>query len=219
MEHNTLQGVIFDLDGTLLDSTRVWTQVDRQILEHYDREVPSDISEIVKKMSIEESSRYFISRFDLPCTPEQIAQQVSDMAAEEYHCHLQLKPHVPELLDWLDKKGVVYGVATATYGELAQAALKRLGIWERLQFLLTEQEVGASKTQPQIFREAAGRLHLGRRQVAVAEDSLHCVETAKAAGFFTVGVYDPMSDFDWVKMKATATVTVTDLLEMRDIFR
>lgn len=219
MEHNTIQGVIFDLDGTLLDSTGVWSQVDRQILEHYDREVPPDITQVVRKMSIEESSRYFVERFSLSCTPEQLAQQVSDMVAEEYHQHLQLKPHVPELLDWLDKKGIVYGVATATYGELAQAALKRLGLWERMQFLLTEQEVGAPKTQPQIFREAAGRLHLGRRQIAVAEDSLHCVETARAAGFFTVGVYDPVSDSDWAAMRATATVTVTDLLEMQDIFR
>ena len=77
----------------------------------------------------------------------------------------------------------------------------------------------AKKEEAQIFREAAGRLHLGRRQIAVAEDSLHCVETAKAAGFFTVGVYDPVSDSDWQAMRATATVTVTDLLEMQDIFR
>lgn len=219
MEHNTLQGIVFDLDGTLLDSTHVWSQVDRKILEHYDREVPLDISEIVRKMSIEQSSRYFVERFALPCTPEKIAKQVSELVAEEYYCHLPLKPHVTELLDWLDTKEILYGIATATYGELAQAALKRLGLWERLQFLLTEQEAGAPKTEPQIFREAASRMHLGRRQIAVAEDSLHCVETAKAAGFFTVGVYDPVSDSDWAKMKATATVTITDLWEMREIFR
>lgn len=218
MEHNTLQGVIFDLDGTLLDSTGVWSQVDRQILEHYNREVPPDISEIVRKMSIEESSRYFVERFSLSCTPEELEKLVSDLAEQAYYETLPLKPHAIELLDWLDQKGVAYGVATATYGTLAQAALKRLGVWERMQFLLTEQEIGAPKTQPQIFREGAARLHLGRRQIAVAEDSLHAVETAKAAGFFTVGVYDSVSDGDWKKMKETATVHVTDLWEMRRFF-
>lgn len=218
MEHHTLQGVIFDLDGTLLDSTSVWSQVDRDILLYYQREVPDDISEIVKKMSIEESSRYFVEQFDLPCTPEQIARQVSDMVAEAYHMHLPLKPHAEQLLDWLDEKGIVYGVATATYGELAKAALERLKIRDRMAFFLTEQEVGAPKTQPQIFRTAASRLHLGKRQIAVVEDSLHAVETAKAAGFFTVGVYDMASDKDWEKMQTTATVHVTDLLEMQEIF-
>ena len=59
-------------------------------------------------------------------TPEQIAQQVADMVAEEYREKLQLKPHVPEILDWLDQQDIPYGVATATYGELAEAALRRL---------------------------------------------------------------------------------------------
>ena len=100
---------------------------------------------------------------------------------------LPLKPHVMELLDWLDSQQIVYGVATATYGELAEAALKRLHVWERLAFLLTEQEAGAPKTQPRIFQLAAQKLHLGRRQIAVAEDSLHALQCARAAGFFTVG--------------------------------
>jgi HAD superfamily hydrolase (TIGR01509 family) len=218
MEHNTLAGVIFDLDGTILDSTGVWSEIDRKILAHYDREAPADISEIVRKMSIEESSRYFVDTFSLPCTPEELSRLVSDLAEEAYTKTLPLKAHVTELLDWLDGRSIAYGVATATYPKLARAALERLGLWERIQFLLTEQEVGVPKTQPRIFQEGAARLHLGKRQIAVAEDSLHCVETAKKAGFFTVGVYDEASRDQWQQMKATATVHVTDLWEMREIF-
>ena len=218
MEHNTLQGVIFDLDGTLLDSTGMWGEVDRRLLGHYAREVPPDVSERVQRMSIEEFSHFFVEEFALPVTPAQIAKQVSDMVAEEYCCHLSLKPHVTELLDYLDKKGICYGVATATYGELAEAALKRLGIWKRLQFLMTEQDAGAPKSQPAIFRLAAQKLQLGRRQIVVAEDSLYAIQTAKAAGFFTVGVYDAASEAVWQEIKGTATVHIRDLLEMREIF-
>lgn len=183
MEHNTLQGVIFDLDGTLLDSTGMWRQVDGRLMAHYGKEVPPDLSETVQRMSIEEFSQFFVEEFDLPVTPEQIAQQVADMVAEEYREKLQLKPHVPEILDWLDQQDIPYGVATATYGELAEAALRRLHVWERLRFLLTEQNAGAPKTQPRIFQLAAQKLHLGRRQIAVVEDSLHALEGAKTADF------------------------------------
>lgn len=218
MEHNTLQGVIFDLDGTLLDSTGMWRQVDGRLMAHYGKEVPPDLSETVQRMSIEEFSQFFVEEFDLPVTPEQIAQQVADMVAEEYREKLQLKPHVPEILDWLDQQNIPYGVATATYGELAEAALRRLHIWERLRFLLTEQDAGAPKTQPRIFQLAAQELHLGRRQIAVVEDSLHALEGAKNGGFFTIGIADPENAPIWKEICATATVHIHDILEMKQFF-
>ncbi|WP_301957366.1 HAD family hydrolase [Ruminococcus sp.] len=218
MEHNTLQGVIFDLDGTLLDSTGMWRQVDGRLMAHYGKEVPPDLSETVQRMSIEEFSQFFVEEFDLPVTPEQIAQQVADMVAEEYREKLQLKPHVPEILDWLDQQDIPYGVATATYGELAEAALRRLHVWERLRFLLTEQDAGAPKTQPRIFQLAAQELHLGRRQIAVVEDSLHALEGAKNGGFFTIGIADPENAPVWKEICATATVHIHDILEMKQFF-
>ena len=218
MEHNTLQGVIFDLDGTLLDSTGMWRQVDGRLMAHYGKEVPPDLSETVQRMSIEEFSQFFVEEFDLPVTPEQIAQQVADMVAEEYRDKLQLKPHVPEILDWLDQQDIPYGVATATYGELAEAALRRLHIWERLRFLLTEQDAGTPKTQPKIFQLAAQKLHLGRRQIAVVEDSLHALEGAKNGGFFTIGIADPENAPVWKEICATATVHIHDILDMKQFF-
>ena len=218
MEHNTLQGVIFDLDGPLLDSTGMWRQVDGRLMAHYGKEVPPDLSETVQRMSIEEFSQFFVEEFDLPVTPEQIAQQVADMVAEEYREKLQLKPHVPEILDWLDQQNIPYGVATATYGELAEAALRRLHIWERLRFLLTEQDAGTPKTQPKIFQLAAQKLHLGRRQIAVVEDSLHALEGAKNGGFFTIGIADPENAPVWKEICATATVHIHDILDMKQFF-
>ena len=218
MEHNTLQGVIFDLDGTLLDSTGMWRQVDGRLMAHYGKEVPPDLSETVQRMSIEEFSQFFVEEFDLPVTPEQIAQQVADMVAEEYREKLQLKPHVPEILDWLDQQDIPYDVATATYGELAEAALRRLHIWERLRFLLTEQDAGTPKTQPKIFQLAAQKLHLGRRQIAVVEDSLHALEGAKNGGFFTIGIADPENAPVWKEICATATVHIHDILDMKQFF-
>ena len=218
MEHNTLQGVIFDLDGTLLDSTGMWRQVDGRLMAHYGKEVPPDLSETVQRMSIEEFSQFFVEEFDLPVTPEQIAQQVADMVAEEYREKLQLKPHVPEILDWLDQQDIPYGVATATYGELAEAALRRLHIWERLRFLLTEQDAGTPKTQPKIFQLVAQKLHLGRRQIAVVEDSLHALEGAKNGGFFTIGIADPENAPVWKEICATATVHIHDILDMKQFF-
>lgn len=48
MEHRTLAGVIFDLDGTLLDSTAVWSQIDRIILQEHGIQPPAGLSDLVK---------------------------------------------------------------------------------------------------------------------------------------------------------------------------
>lgn len=219
MEHRTLAGVIFDLDGTLLDSTAVWSQIDRIILQEHGIQPPAGLSDLVKKLSIAESSQYFITQFGLPYTPESFSQHVQELAAEQYQTTLPLKPHALELLNDLDQKQIPYCVVTANYRTLAQAALERLGLMERIAFLLTEQEAGATKTSPEIFRWAAAAMHLGRRQLVVAEDSLHCIETAKQAGFFTVGVYDAeTAPEEWTKIQATATISVSDLQEMKTLF-
>lgn len=218
MEHNTLSGAILDLDGTLLDSMNVWSRIDRDLLTSYGIAPPEDISDIVKKMTIMESSRYFIDRFRLPATPESIAAQVEEMAAHQYQHVLPLKEGVIDFLDGLDKMGIRYGIATATYPELARAALDRLGLSGRIQFLLTEAETGSGKTEPGIYYEGARRLGLGKRQILVAEDALHCITTAKKAGFFTAGVYDPATPPDeWQAICAAATVSVrkiSDLLRL-----
>ena len=73
MEHHTLGCVIFDLDGTLLDSMNVWSQIDRNLLNHYGKTAPDDLTEQVKKMTIQQSAQYFIDRFQLPCQPEAVS--------------------------------------------------------------------------------------------------------------------------------------------------
>ena len=155
MEHHTLGCVIFDLDGTLLDSMNVWSQIDRNLLNHYGKTAPDDLTEQVKKMTIQQSAQYFIDRFQLPCEPEEFIALVQSMAADAYRNTLQLKSGVFPLLDWLDARNVPYCVATATYPDLAEAALKRLQVWERIAFLMTEQEIGVGKSRPTIYRQAA----------------------------------------------------------------
>lgn len=219
MEHNTIQGIIFDLDGTLLDSTGMWHEIDLEILAHYGKTAPENITEIVRTMSIEESSAYFVEEFSLPCTPGEIKTFVQDLARKAYEETLQLKPNVLPVLDYLDRRGIPYGVITATYTDLADAALKRLGLRDRIAFLLTEEEEGVTKSQPKLYQKAAGLLQLGKRQVAVVEDSLYCIQTAKQAGFFTIGVYDSVGELDWPEIRGTATVFYRDLQGMLEIFQ
>lgn len=215
-----IKGVIFDLDGTLIDSMKIWTKIDRKLLrENGVKNIPPDISDRVRKMTIEESAQYFIDEFRLECTSEYIIKRIEELVRIEYEENIPLKPYAAEFLDYLDEKKIPYGVATATYKGLAEAVLKRCGIWERMRFLLTEVEYPLGKKFPDIFLGGAERLGAEPEEVLVVEDSLHCIETAAKAGFITAGVYDEVSWNEQSLIADTADYYVRSLKELEILFK
>lgn len=197
-----IKGIIFDLDGTLIDSMGIWCSIDRAFLkENGVDNPPPDVSDKVKKLSIERAAEYFINNFGLKCTVKYIVDRIEELVRIEYEENITLKPYVCEVLDMLDRKNIPYGIATATYKNLAVAVLKRLGIYGRFKFLLTGSEYPRGKKFPDIYTGGAERLGLSPNEVLVVEDSLHCIETAINAGFVTVGVYDEVSDSDRDEME------------------
>lgn len=215
-----IKGIIFDLDGTLIDSMQVWSRTDVKFLrENGISDPPEDISDKVKKMTLEESARYFIDRFDLTCSKEYVIKRIEELVRVEYEENIRLKPYAAELLDFLDSQRIPYGVATATYKNLAEAVMRRCGIYGRMKFVLTDREYPMGKVFPDIFLGAAEILGACPGEILVAEDSLHCIETASGAGFVTVGVYDEVSADESEKIAETADFYVASLKEMENIVR
>ncbi len=210
-----VRAVILDLDGTLLDSMPLWHEIDLAFLGENGIEPPENISEIVGKMSIQEWADYFIREFGMPHTPEQVIRRIEEMAAQAYRETIPLKPHVMAFLDRLDAMHLPYGIATATYQSSAWAALRRLGLAERMQFVLTGEDVPGGKTSPDIYLRSAALLGTVPAETLVVEDALHCVQTANAAGFLTAGVYDAATlPEEWVQMQQLCTVTGENLSEI-----
>lgn len=214
-----LKGIIFDLDGTLIDSMGIWYNIDRQFLrENGVDNPPEDISDRMKKMSVDESSEYFIKEFGLSCTKEYVIKRIEELVRTEYEENISLKPGVSVLLDYLDERGIPYGIATATYRRLAQAVLKRHGIFERFRFLLTDSEYPMGKKSPDIYIGAAERLALAPHETVVAEDALHCIQTASAAGFYTAGILDSHSEADREEIMRLSDSVYANIYDMRELF-
>ena len=195
---------IFDVDGTLLDSMGVWDAIDRDFLHEHGLAVPPGLDQVMKTLTLRQSAEYFRETFHLPESVPEIMDRFRGMVREEYEQKLPLKDGAAEYLAALARRGVQMGVATASEREHVDAALRRLGVREHFRFLLTCTELDTGKDRPDIFLEGARRFGAPPREVAVYEDALHALRTAKAAGFRTVAVYDPHIGAEWEQARALA---------------
>ena len=212
------KGIIFDLDGTLLDSMKVWENVDRDFVKENGGVYTEDISQTVKKMTIQQSAEYFKTRFNLSHSCEYIINRIEEMVSEQYCRYIPLKNGVLKTLETLSAKDVKMCVATATYNSLVEAALNRLGIADKFEFVLTCSDVGSGKDKPDIFYKSAQKLGFDISEVIVVEDSLHCIETAKNAGFATIAVYDEIAGEDWKKILEISDYSIDSMEQFCDIF-
>ena len=190
LDIQTITGAILDMDGTLIDSMGIWHEIDKRFFAEHNLVPPEGISNQVNKMTMQEWANYFTTEFHIGMTGEQVIHRIGEMCFEYYAEIIPLKPYVTEFLDFLDSYHIPYGIATATYRKSAEAALKRLGILNRMQFVLTAEEVPSSKKTPEMFLQSAERLNSAPEQTLVVEDSLHCIETAVKGGFPVIAVQD-----------------------------
>ena len=185
-----LQGAIFDMDGTILDSMPMWDHLASQYLRSLGCEPRPEVDEATRTMSMHQISRYFQDEYRLSLSEQEIIDGVNAMAQQYYEGSIPVKPGAAAFLEWLHQQGVVMCVATATDQPLIEAALHRLGLRKYFKEVFTCTGVGAGKDQPTIYREALRCLSTPRDKTLVFEDALSALRTAAADGFRTVAIHD-----------------------------
>lgn len=204
------KGLIFDLDGTLIDSMSVWTEIDAEFLREYNIDMPVDFYEDIKDLSFADTAAYFSETLGIPMTPQEIMDKFNLMAREKYEKIVPLKKGVYEFIRQEKKKGTRLCVATANNKDLTILALKRLGIYDSMEFILTCDEICSGKGTPDIYIKCAEKMGVDISETAVFEDILRGVLSAKSAGFYVVAVKEKTAFDDIDEIKENCDMFIED---------
>ena len=212
-----IKGVIFDIDGTLLDSMPLWNNLGERYLQKlgFTEEETEGLSQRISTMPFAEGIHYIKKEYSLDIAEERIREQLQEMIAKAYCDEIVLKAGVKEYLQFLKERGIPCILATAGDASLAAAALKRLKVWEEFQGLLLCEEFNTSKREAKIYFLAMERLSLSKPEdVLVFEDVLHAIKSAKQAGFQVCGILDEANREDWERIQEMADFTIKDFYEL-----
>ena len=212
-----IKGVIFDIDGVLLDSMGIWKDLGARYLRNRGKEPEEGLFEKLFSMSMEQAAEYLREHYLLKETKEEIAEGIQNMLRDFYYFEVKAKNGAAELMEDFKRKGIRMTAATSSPRDHVERALERNGLLQYIEKIYTSAEVGSSKHSPEIYYLAAEFMGLNRDQVFVFEDSLYALRTASLAGFFTTGVFDEEGEPDQKGLEEAADIYIRELSEFLKI--
>ncbi|CAL9011673.1 unnamed protein product [Prunus brigantina] len=181
--------VIFDLDGTLIDTERATKGVFQEFLARYGKVLDKEREE--KKslgMTLKDSATSVVKDYGLPLTPDQFIQEIIPMYQEKW-LYSKALPGANRLIKHFHDRGVPIALASNSLREYIDAKISHHRGWkERFSVILGSDQVKAGKPSPDLFEEAAKQMGVDAVHCLVIEDSVVGVKAANAARMEVVAV-------------------------------
>jgi HAD superfamily hydrolase (TIGR01509 family) len=185
-----IEGVVFDLDGVLLDSEQVWDEVREELTRERGGRWHDQAQRDMMGMSSLEWSRYMHDELAVPDPPEEISAEVVRRLAARYREGLPALRGARDAVERLAARWPL-ALASSSNRELIDLALELMGVAHLFRATVSSEEVARGKPAPDVYLEAARRLEVEPSRAAAIEDSQNGIVSAKAAGMRVIAIPNP----------------------------
>lgn len=217
MRHEMLrdiEAVIFDMDGSLVDSMWMWRAIDIEYLGRYGIALPEDLQEKIEGMSFNETAVYFKNHFSIPESLEQIMEEWNRMAWDKYMYEVPLKKGIPEFLEGCRNSGIRLGIATSNSRVLVENVAEVHNLRDYFSCIMTGTDVLRGKPNPDIYLAVAEGLGVSPERCLVFEDIVAGILAGKNAGMRVCAVEDDYSAQARAAKKELADYYIEDFTDL-----
>lgn len=208
-----IKGVIFDMDGLMFDTERMWDSLWEPCCTRMGLPLPCAEFHDGGRGLAGDSLKRHIAAYYPQVDPQKMLDEVWKLSEEVFARGVPCKPGLMELLAYLEQRGLPRIVASSSPRNLVECNLQTTGAARYFHDIVCGYDVKASKPDPAIFLEAARRLNLAPQDCLVLEDSFNGVRAGHAAGAVTVMVPDLAQPDD--EIRALYTRCCKDLFEVK----
>ena len=210
------EAIIFDLDGSLVDSMWMWRNIDIEFLAKRGKTLPDTFQQEIEGMSFTETAIYSKKRFQLSESVEELKAIWNQMAIDKYSNEVDFKPNAGFFLQYCKEHQLRMGIATSNSKELVKAVSEALNLHHYIDVVVTSCEVNKGKPAPDVYLEAARRLDVAPKKCLVFEDIPAGILAGKAANMTVCAVDDIYSKELSEKKRKLADYYIYDYKQVLD---
>lgn len=212
-----VQGVIFDMDGLMFDTERVWAACLKPALEDLGLPYRPGLPDATRGTAGEEFAQVIHSWFGDDVDAGRVWDVWHGRFSQQIYDGVEKKPGLDELLAYLGEQGIPAAVASSSPFEQIKRNLSNAGVADAFSVVVSSHEVAHAKPHPDVFLRAAELLGCEPGHAIVLEDSFNGVRAGAAGGFYTIMVPDLSAPDD--EMRRLASKICSSLLEVRDLLQ
>ncbi len=201
-------GVIFDCDGTLMDTVGGWRAVEREFARMCGHELTLDELKLLGTFTLHETGVFYHENYGLGKSPDHVVGMADEILVDFYRTQAELRPGVGDFLEGMARADVPMTVASSSPQRYLQGGLRHAGIIDYFKGVFSTDDVGAPKREPVIYQHAAHHMGTDIAFTWGFEDSIYAVRTLMNAGFKCAGCYDRDDSGTMEQLSSEATLVI-----------